>query len=110
MSYRLNALQSGGFSMESGSVERLHHFWVFTSVINDLSCIEIIDARLGRRDQEESTAGEAVAAMLLNGLGFSNRPRSFTRSFLPTKYCMGYSPQDLPLFSTHPRLGTFCMR
>lgn len=34
----------------------------------------MLDARLGLHDQEESTAGEAVAGMLLNGLGFSDRP------------------------------------
>jgi uncharacterized protein DUF4277 len=36
----------------------------------------MIDARLLLHDQEEITAGEAVAGMILNGLGFANRPLS----------------------------------
>jgi hypothetical protein len=35
------------------------------------------DARVRVHDQEESTAGEAVAGMLLNGLGGSDRPLTF---------------------------------
>jgi len=34
----------------------------------------MIDARWLVHDQEEITAGEAVAGMILNGLGFSERP------------------------------------
>ncbi|HYM88953.1 MAG TPA: IS1634 family transposase [Nitrospiraceae bacterium] len=51
------------------------------SVIKDLGIIEMIDARLLVHDQEEITAGEAVAGMILNGLGFSNRPLSLTPQF-----------------------------
>jgi Domain of unknown function (DUF4277) len=75
--------------MESGSVERSYHFWVFTSFINDLGRIETVDVRLGRRDQEESTAGEAVAGMPLNGLGLSNRPRSCIPQFFANKILYG---------------------
>jgi hypothetical protein len=60
--------------MKSGSVERLHHFWVFTSVINDLSCIEIIDARLGRRDQEESTRAKRLPRCSSTAWGFPIDP------------------------------------
>jgi hypothetical protein len=41
----------------------------------------MIDARLLRHDQEEISAGEAVAGMILNGLGFANRPLSLTPQF-----------------------------
>jgi transposase len=41
----------------------------------------MIDARLGLHDQEEITAGEAIAGMILNGLGFSDRPLSLTPQF-----------------------------
>jgi transposase len=71
--------------MESVSVERLDHLGVVASVIKDLGLIEMIDARLGRHDQEEITAGEAVAGMLLNGLGFSDRPLSLTPQFFANK-------------------------
>src|SRR5882724_2510390 len=85
MSYRLNAMQSGGFSMESVSVERLDHLGVVASVIKDLGLIEMIDARLLVHDQEEITAGEAVAGMILNGLGFSDRPLTLTPQFFANK-------------------------
>jgi hypothetical protein len=37
---------------------------------------------LGLHDQEEITAGEAVAGMILNGLGFSDRPLTLSRMAL----------------------------
>jgi len=45
----------------------------------------MIDARLVPNPQEEITPGEAVAGMLLNGLGFSNRPLSLTPQFFANK-------------------------
>jgi len=36
-------------------------------------------------DQEEITAGEAVAGMILNGLGFSDRPLTLTPQFFANK-------------------------
>ena len=71
--------------MESISVERLDHLGVVASVIKDVGIIEMIDARLGLHAQEEITAGEAVAGMILNGLGFSNRPLSLTPQFFANK-------------------------
>ena len=71
--------------MESVSVERLDHLGVVASVIKDLRIIEMLDARLGLHDQEEITAGEAVAGMILNGLGFSDRPLTLTPQFFANK-------------------------
>jgi transposase len=71
--------------MESVSVERLDHLGVVASVIKDLGLIEMIDARLPPHDQEEITAGEAVAGMIVNGLGFANRPLSLTPQFFANK-------------------------
>ena len=41
----------------------------------------MIDARLVPDDQEDITTGEAVAGMILNGLGFADRPLSLTPQF-----------------------------
>jgi hypothetical protein len=41
----------------------------------------MVNTRLVPDDQEVITPGEAVAAMMLNGLGFANRPLSFTPQF-----------------------------
>ena len=67
------------------SVERLDHFGIVSSVIKDLGIIEMIDARVLPHDQEGITAGEAMAGMILNGLGFSNRPISLTPQFFANK-------------------------
>ena len=71
--------------MESLSVERLDHLGIIATVIKDLRLIEMIDARLVPDDQEEITPGEAVAGMILNGLGFANRPLSLTPQFFANK-------------------------
>jgi transposase len=71
--------------MESVSVERLDHLGIVASVIKDLGITGMIDARLGQHDQEEITAGEAVAGMVLNGLGFSDRPMTLTPQFFANK-------------------------
>jgi transposase len=71
--------------VEAVSVERLDHLGVVASVIKELGIIEMIDARLPRHDQEAITAGEAVAGMILNGLGFSHRPLSLTPQFFVNK-------------------------
>src|SRR6266516_611071 len=75
----------GGAPMESLSVERLDHLGIIAAVIKDLGLIEMIDARLVPDAQEEITPGEAVAGMILNGLGFANRPLSLTPQFFANK-------------------------
>ena len=67
--------------MASVHVERLDHLGLIACMIKDVGLISRIDARLVPDEQEESTPGEAVAGMLLNGLGFAHRPRSLTPQF-----------------------------
>ena len=71
--------------MEQVRVERLDHLGVIVSVINDLGLIDMIDTRLVPDKQEMITPGEAVAGMILNGLGFANRPLSLTPQFFASK-------------------------
>ena len=54
-------------------------------MIKDLGLIDMIDRRLVPEDQAVITPGEAVAAMILNGLGFANRPLSLTPQFFANK-------------------------
>jgi transposase len=49
----------------------------------------MIDTRLVPDEQEEITPGEAMAGMILNGLGFANRPLSLTPQFF------AHTPLDL---------------
>jgi transposase len=67
--------------MEKVHVERLDHLGVIASVINDLGLVDMINARLVPDPQEGLTPGEAVAGMILNGLGFAHRPWSLTPQF-----------------------------
>src|ERR1700756_3534005 len=71
--------------MALAHVERLDHVGLIASVSTDLGRIEMIDTRLVPDEQEEITPGEAMAGMLLNGLGFSNRPLSLTPQFFANK-------------------------
>jgi len=71
--------------MESVIVERLDHLGVISEVIKDLGLIKLINARLVPDDQEAITPGEAIAGMILNSLGFSNRPLSLTPQFFVNK-------------------------
>jgi len=71
--------------MASVHVKRLDHLGLLASTIRDLGLMSMIDARLVPDEQEEITPGEAVAGMILNGLGFANRPLSLTPQFFANK-------------------------
>ncbi len=66
-------------------VERIDHLGIIAGVILDLKIIERIDTRIAPDAREEITAGEAVAGMIINGLGFSDRPLSLTPQFFENK-------------------------
>jgi transposase len=55
------------------------------SVIKDLGRMEMINAGLVPEAQAVLTPGEAMAGMILNGLGFANRPLSLTPQFFANK-------------------------
>src|SRR5215510_12568594 len=71
--------------MEQVRVERLDHLGLIASVLKDIGLIAMIDRRLVPDAQERLTPGEAVAGMILNGLGFANRPLSFSPQFFAHK-------------------------
>lgn len=71
--------------MDKLKVERLDHLGVISGVIKDLGIIEKIDERIPPDPDEQITTGEAVAGMILNGLGFSQRPPSLTPQFFVNK-------------------------
>lgn len=71
--------------MAEVTVERLDHLGLIAGVIKDLRIIEMIDARIEPDEREHITTGEAIAGMILNGLGFSHRPPSLTPQFFANK-------------------------
>jgi len=66
-------------------VERLDHLGIIAGVIKDLGIVEFIDSRIPSDAREEISCGEAVAGMILNGLGFSDRPLTLTPQFFQNK-------------------------
>jgi transposase len=64
--------------MEQGRVERLDHLGLSAAVMKDWGLMAMIDRRLVPDAQEVMTPGEAIAGMILNGLGFATRPFSLT--------------------------------
>ena len=70
---------------EETTVERIDHLGIIAGVIQDLNLTEEIDKRIAADPREEITVGEAVAAMIINGLGFSDRPLSLTPQFFENK-------------------------
>jgi transposase len=71
--------------MDTVTVERLDHLGSIAGGIKVLGIIEMIDTRIVPDDQEDITTGEAVAGMILNGLGFSDRPLSLPPPFFANK-------------------------
>ena len=63
-------------------VERLDHLGVIAGVIKELGIVEL-NSRID--SDEPITTGEAISGMLLNGLGFSDRPMSLTPQFFQNK-------------------------
>ena len=67
------------------ATKRLDHLGIIAGVIHHLGIIDIVNNRLGVDPREEITPGEAVAGMILNGLGFCSQPLSLTPRFFQNK-------------------------
>jgi transposase len=62
-------------------IKRLDHHGIVAGVIEDLKIVQIIDQYLPQDEKQEITPGEAVKGMIMNGLGFANRPLSLSPQF-----------------------------
>ncbi len=67
------------------TTQRLDHLGIIAGVIKDIGLVELIDARIPKHAKQEISTGEAVAGMIINGLGFSDRPMTLTPQFFQTK-------------------------
>ena len=66
-------------------INQLDHLGIVAGIIKDLGIIELINSRIKSDKRETITTGQAVAAMIINGLGFSDRPLSLTPQFFENK-------------------------
>ncbi|MCP4325345.1 MAG: IS1634 family transposase, partial [Alteromonadales bacterium] len=62
-------------------IKRLDHHGIVAGVIEDLKIVPLLDQYLPQDDKQEITPGEAVKGMIMNGLGFANRPLSLSPQF-----------------------------
>ena len=62
-------------------IKRLDHHGIVAGVIDDLKIVPLLDQYLPQDKKQEITPGEAIKGMIMNGLGFANRPLSLTPQF-----------------------------
>ena len=99
--------------VENISVGRLDHLGVISGIMKELGISRLIDSRILPDDQEEITTGEAIEGMILNGLGFSDRPISLTPQFfenkpLDTLFREGVRPEYFNRFKLGRSLDKVC--
>lgn len=73
-------------------IEDLDHLGIVAGVVDQIGLVECIDAQLGRYEGEYISAGQAVKAMILNGLGFVSAPLYLFGRFFegkPTEHLLG---------------------
>lgn len=66
------------------STKRIDHLGIVAGICNKIGLIETIDEQVGEDDRKVSV-GQAVQAMVLNGLGFVGRPLYLTPEFFANK-------------------------
>jgi len=76
-------------NLASAKAESLGHLGLVASTLHDLGLMNKIDEQLGRPDAIKVGYGDRVAAMVLNGLGFTNTSLYMTPRFFHDK------PMDL---------------
>jgi transposase len=66
------------------TTKRIDHLGIVAGICNKIGLIETIDEQVGEDDRKVSV-GQAVQAMVLNGLGFVGRPLYLTPEFFANK-------------------------
>ncbi|NEO30119.1 MAG: DUF4277 domain-containing protein [Symploca sp. SIO3C6] len=56
--------------LEEIKVEDIDHLGLIAGIIDEIGIVEIINSQIGIDPREKVSAGVAVKAILLNGLGF----------------------------------------
>lgn len=64
--------------------QRLDHLGIVAGICDQIGLVEVIDAQIGETGRKVSV-GQAVKAMILNGLGFVSRPLYLTPEFFHNK-------------------------
>jgi hypothetical protein len=70
--------------MQGVRVERLDHLGIVAGICREIGLADYLDTVAGPSEQQVSV-GTATVAMILNGLGFSNRRLYLVSQFFATK-------------------------
>ena len=84
----LDSIWSGGMVEENellSQVRRIDHLGIVSGVARRIRLVEIIDGFIPPAPQRGVSVGEAVLALVLNGLGFVSRPLYLTPAYFETK-------------------------
>jgi transposase len=65
--------------------KNIDHLGIVAAVCQEIGLVEEVDKIVGVGDKQIVTTGEAVMAMVINGLGFVNRPLYLTPEFMKNK-------------------------
>src|SRR5215212_4078949 len=87
-------------------VQDIDHLGIVAGLVDDMGLVEKIDRLLGTHPQEHLGCGQAVKAMILNGLGFLSAPLYLFEEFFvgkPTEHLIG--PGVEPEHLNDDRLG-----
>jgi transposase len=66
-------------------VENLDHLGIVAGIIDEIGIVELIDEQVGQHSQQKVSTGQAVKAMILNGLGFVSAPLYLYADFFQGK-------------------------
>jgi len=66
-------------------VKNLDHLGIIAGIVDELGVVDIVNERLGEDPRERISAGVAVKAMILNGLGFVSAPLYLFEQFFQGK-------------------------
>lgn len=75
--------------------KNIDHLGIVAAVCKEIGLVEEVDKIVGVGDKQIVTTGEAVMAMVINGLGFVNRPLYLTPEFMKNKPMELFFREDL---------------
>jgi transposase len=85
-------------------IKRLNHHGIVAGVIDDLNMGPLLDKHLPQDDLQEISPGEAIKGMIMNSLGFCNRPMTLSPQFfanLPMEHLFREGVGHLTLIATN---------
>jgi len=84
--YALVMVKNGSRQMDTQNLQsqRLDHLGIVAGICDEIGLVDVIDAQIGETGRKVSV-GQAVKAMILNGLGFVSRPLYLTPEFFSNK-------------------------